>query len=286
MDPTSNYYDMNFWQQMLGLAGNPYYPYYQAPKMQYVGMGGQQQGQQQKQSSNPMSTYNNIMKMMSGGPTATGMTPNATNPAGESFYGWGSQTGDWGATAGASTPGSATVGNGLVAGNEIPFSEMGADLGGSVGAESGGGSYLGYMAPVLAAIAGQHMMSGATDRRTMEGGKQGADVGQGHRTGDIFSGNFFTEPWMAWGEQQLGIDTPTAGEKTDASIDRLREGKGGFSDFASTVPGTAYQWFDPVGNFAGDFMGDKFGTAGKVATSIFLPQTALKWGADWLSGLF
>jgi hypothetical protein len=285
MDPLGNYYDMNFWQQMLGLAGNPYYPYYQAPKMQYVGMGGQGGGQQQqKQSSNPMSTYNNLMKMMSGGPTATGMTPNATNSMGESYYGWGAQAGDWGATAGTSTPGSGTVGNGLVAGNEIPLADMGADLGGSVGAESGGGSYLGYMAPVLAAIAGQHMMSGETDRRVGDNGK--LSEASGHRTGDIFSGNFFTEPWMAWGEQQLGIDSPTAGEKTDASIDRMREGKGGFSDFMSTVPGTAYQWFDPVGNFAGDFMGDKFGTAGKIATGLLLPQTNLKWMGDWLSGLF
>jgi hypothetical protein len=139
---------------------------------------------------------------------------------------------------------------------------------------------------IAAAIAGQHMMSSNTDRRTMEGGKSGTKAGKGHRTGDIFSGDFFTEPWMAWGEQQLGVDTPTAGEKTDAAIDRMREGKGGFSDFMSTVPGTAYQWFDPVGNFAGDIMGDKFGTAGKIATSIFLPHTGLKWGADWLGGLF
>lgn len=59
------------------------------------------------------------------------------------------------------------------------------------------------------------------------------------------SGDFFTEPWMAWGEEKLGVNTPTPGERTDASIDRLREGKGGVSDVAGTVPSTAYQWFDP-----------------------------------------
>lgn len=292
MDPYSqdNYYGMNFWQQMLGLAGNPYYQYYQAPKMQYVG-GQQDQGQQKKQGGgmNP----NMINQLMAMQPTATGMTPNATNAYGESYYGWGAQTGDWFPAAGSSVPGSTTVGSGLVAGNEITapgaFAEVGsaADIGSvGVGAESGVGSYLGYAAPVLAAIAGQHMMSGATDRRTMEGGKQGADVGKGHRTGDVFSGDHFTEPWMAFAEQKLGIEEPTAGEKTDAAIDRIRGGKGGFSDLLSTVPGTAYQWFDPVGNFAGDFMGDKFGTAGKVATTIILPHTGLKWFGDWLGGLF
>jgi hypothetical protein len=232
----------------------------QQPQMQYVGMGQGGQ-QQQKQSSNPMSTYNNVMKMMGGGTTATGMTPNAANPAGESFYGWGAQTGDWGAmstpamydaTTAVSTPAAEGLGSGA--------------------AEGAGLGSLGYIA---AAIMGQHLMSSNTDRQT-----------DGHRTGDVFSGDFFTEPWMAWGEQQLGVDTPTAGEKTDASIDRMQDGKGGFSDFMSTVPGTAYQWFDPVGNFAGDIMGDKYGDLGKALTMLVLPQTGLKWGADWLGGLF
>ena len=255
-----------------GMNGNPY----QAPPMQYVGMqqGGQQQGKQQQ--SNPMSTYNNVMKLMGGGTTATGMTPNAVNAYGEPFYGWGAQTGDWGATA-AAPASSAELGG------ASGIADSAGSIGGSGTAEGAGYTTAGYIAAIIAA---QHLMSGATDRRTMEGGKQGAELGKGHRTGDVFSGDFFTEPWMAWGEQQLGVDTPTAGEKTDASIDRLREGKGGFSDFASTVPGTAYQWFDPVGNFTGDILGDKFGTAGKVATTILLPHTGLKWGADWLGKLF
>jgi hypothetical protein len=243
----------------------------QQPQMQYVGMGQPGQQQQQKQSSNPMSTYNNVMKMMGGGTTATGMTPNATNSMGESYYGWGAQTGDWGAT---SSPAMYDA--------TVPAAE--SALGGVGESAGGASSYLPMAGYIAAAIAGQHMMSGATDRRTDSGGNASKD--SGHRTGDVFSGNFFTEPWMAWGEQQLGVDTPTAGENTDAAIDRMREGKGGFSDFMSTVPGTAYQWFDPVGNFAGDIMGDKFGDVGKALTMMVLPQTGLKWSADWLSGLF
>jgi hypothetical protein len=47
-----------------------------------------------------------------------------------------------------------------------------------------------------------------------------------------------------------------------------------------------YQWFDPVGNFGADIMGDKFGTAGKALTMLLMPHTGLKFGADWLGGLF
>lgn len=278
---------MQMYRRMLGLdqaQGRP------QSQMQYVGMnqgGGQQQ---QKQSSNPMSTYNNVMKMMGGGSTATGMTPNATNAMGESYYGWGAQTGDWGAMGTPAMYDATTVGSTPAAqsafggGSELAgTSGLGMDAAGGGAAEGAGMAGLGYIA---AAIAGQHMMSGATDRRTMEGGKSGTEAGKGHRTGDIFSGNMFTEPWMAYGEQLLGVDKPTAGEKSDAAIDRMREGKGGFSDLASTVPSTMYQWFDPVGNFGADIMGDKFGDAGKALTMILMPHTGLKFGADWLGGLF
>jgi hypothetical protein len=108
----------------------------------------------------------------------------------------------------------------------------------------------------------------------------------GHRTGDVFSGDFFTEPWMAFGEQKLGVKTPTAGEQTDAALNDMRDGKGSVSELLSTAPETAYQWFDPVGNFAGDIMGDKFGTAGKIATAALLPHTGLKNVAKWLGDLF
>ena len=233
-----------------------------APPQQSSNILQQQPQQRSQQQSNPYSTYQNMMRLMGGGSTPTGMTPNAVNSMGEPYYGWGAQTGDWGATA---TPGA-------------------FDATTATGTGEASTSYLPMAGWIAAAIAGQHLMSGATDRRTMEGGRAGID--RGHRTGDVFSGDFFTEPWMAYGEQQLGIDTPTAGEKTDAAIDRMREGKGGFSDFASTIPATGYQWFDPVGNFAGDLMNDKFGNYGKVLTSLLLPHTALKWGADWLGNIF
>jgi hypothetical protein len=147
---------MQMYRRMLGLD-QAQVGMNQPPQMQYVGMnqgGGQQQ---QKQSSNPMSTYNNVMKMMGGGTTATGMTPNATNSMGESYYGWGAQTGDWGATA------SPAMYDTNVAAS-MPVSESG------VGGEAASGMGYGTIGAIAAAIAGQHMMSGATDRRTMEGG--------------------------------------------------------------------------------------------------------------------
>ena len=292
---------MQMYRRMLGLDqaqggyGQP------QSQMQYAGMaqpgqqqgtwaGGGQSGGGSSLSSviNTYKNYNNLMKMFSG-PQSGGMagagtgggglygtTASLSTPAGTGMYGTGTTlSGNLGGLYGTG------VGSNLPASQLAPVTTQATDVAGA-----GSSSYLGYAAPILAAIAGQHMMSGATDRRTMEGGKSGTKAGEGHRTGDVFSGDFFTEPWMAWGEQQLGVDTPTAGEKTDAAIDRMREGKGGFSDFMSTVPGTAYQWFDPVGNFAGDVMGDKFGDVGKALTMMVLPHTGLKWGADWLSGLF
>ena len=132
----------------------------QSPQMQYVGMNQSGQQQQHKQSSNPMSTYNNVMKMMGGGSTATGMTPNAANPAGESFYGWGAQTGDWGAmstpamydaTTSATSLGVPTTGSELTA----LSGGMGGEAAGLGGAEVGGAASLSYAIPALgAAIAG------------------------------------------------------------------------------------------------------------------------------------
>jgi hypothetical protein len=144
---------MQIYRRMLGLdsAGGG-----QKQPMQYVGMqpyGGQQQ---QGQKSNPMSMYNNISKMMGSGPVATGMTPNATNPAGESFYGWGAQTGDWGAmgtpamydlTTMGSTPAATSAFGGA--------SELAGTSGLGGEAAVGGASSLGYAIPALgAAIAG------------------------------------------------------------------------------------------------------------------------------------
>ena len=142
-------------RRMLGLdqaqAGN------NLPQMQYVGMN---QGQgQQRQKSNPMSMYQNAMKMFPS-TTATGMTPNATNSMGESYYGWGAQTGDWGAmstpamydsTTSASSLGVPTTGGELTA---LSGSMEGGAAG--VGGAEGGGmlSGAGPYAALAAAIAG------------------------------------------------------------------------------------------------------------------------------------
>jgi hypothetical protein len=276
---------MQIYRRMLGLDQGGYG---QPQQMQYAGVSqpGQQQRSGGKGSGGGMSPtmLSSLVGMLGTKPmVSSGITPTSINKFGEPYQGWGPQTGDWGAMSSPAMYDATTVGSTPAA--ESAFGGAG-ELSGTSGlsgsaAESAGLGSLGY---ITAAIMGQHLMSGATDRRTIEGGKTG--IGEGHRTGDVFSGNFFTEPWMAFGEQKLGIDTPTAGEKTDAAIDRMREGKGGFSDFASTIPSTAYQWFDPVGNFGADIMSDKFGDAGKALTMLLMPHTGLKFGADWLGKLF
>jgi hypothetical protein len=133
---------MQMYRRMLGLdqaqggGGRP------QSQMQYVGMNQGVGQQQQKQSSNPMSTYNNVMKMFPAS-TATGMTPNATNPSGESFYGWGSQTGDWGATASPAMYDATTSASSLgvpTTGSELTALSggMGGEAAGIGGAEGGG----------------------------------------------------------------------------------------------------------------------------------------------------
>jgi hypothetical protein len=54
----------------------------------------------------------------------------------------------------------------------------------------------------------------------------------------------------------------------------------------STVPGTAFQWFDPFGKFFDDILTDKFGNYGKIASAAILPGTGLKNIGNWLGGLF
>jgi hypothetical protein len=211
-----------------------------------------QSGQQQQQ--NPMDMYNQYTQVMDMMPAAA--------PAYE-------------APAMGSTPAATSAFGGA--------SELGGTAGLGAEAGTGIGGYASYAVPVLAAIAGQHLLSGSTDRRTMNGK---ASSFEGHRTGDVFSGDMFTEPWMAFGEQKLGIKDPTAGEKTDAALNDLREGKGSVSELLSTAPETAFQWFDPFGNFFDDILTDKFGTVGKIASAAILPGTGLKNIAKMIGGLF
>jgi len=78
--------------------------------------------------------------------------------------------------------------------------------GSSSGAGSGGLGAAGIGGIVLAAIAAQHGLSQDTDT-TFEGVK----------SGDAFSGQFGTEPWLAWAHDKLGL-SPTAGERFDAAV--------------------------------------------------------------------
>jgi len=257
-------------------------------QMQYAGMAqpGQQQGVGAGggKSGGGMSPtmLTSLMSMMGTKPmVSSGITPTSINKFGDPYQGWSPKTGGYDPMYGeipSSTP--STMYDVTTMGS-TPAAEAAPVA--TTAAETGGTSYLGYIAPILAAIQGQHMMSGATDRRTLDGK---ASKASGHRTGDVFSGDFFTEPWMAYGQQKLGVDTPTAGEKTDEAFNRIRQGEGGWGDLLGSVPGTAYQWFDPFGSFFQNVLTDKFGDAGKVASSLILPGAGMKFAADWFGKLF
>ena len=276
-DPYDRYYEMDAWRALMDSARTPYVP---VKPMMYYGQGGQQGGQQQQQQgSNPSQMYD-MYKSLSGGTgtVATGMTPNATNAAGESYYGWGAQTGDWGATAGTPAMEAAgTTGSGTMGGAESTgglWDSIGGMFGGGggEGASSVGYGTLGY---ILAAIAGQHMMSSDTDRQFSPSGAGGSS----HRTGDVFSGDFFTEPWMAYAYDKLGVEGATPGEETDSSINAIRDGESAWDNLLRSAPATAAQWFDPVGSFGYGLMEDKLGTFGKWLGRAAFP-------VHWLADMF
>ena len=269
MDPINDYYGMEMWKQMLGLSANPYAP----PQMQYL---GQKQEQQKKQGGSNMNS--NMLQSLMGGTTATGMTPNAVNSRGESYYGWGSKTGDWGAQA------PLTADSGLVAGAEIPSgggmtygasgaptSEM-AGMGSIAGDAGGGSSMLGtvgtYAGYIGAAIAGQHLLSNQTSRSF-----------DGRATKDAFGGSGATEPWLAYGYQKMGIDAPTSGEQLDADVKN-----GDWGSAVSHVPSHAAYYFNPGANFLSDFAGQKLGdTWGPIVSSMIFPEGKI---ANQLGKLF
>jgi len=90
-------------------------------------------------------------------------------------------------------------------------------------------SGMGIGAIIAAAIAAQHGLSNATDT-----------VYEGQKTDDAFSGNFGTEPWLAWAHDKLGMG-PTMGEKFDAAINNKDYGKAFSRSF-----GMADYWSDPA----------------------------------------
>jgi hypothetical protein len=297
---------MQMYRRMLGLDqaqggyGQP------QSQMQYAGMAqpGQQQGAGSgggKSGGMSPTMLTSLMGMMGTKPmVSSGITPTSINKFGDPYQGWSPKTGGYdpmygptseipsATTAATATPAmydATLVGSGPAA--EAAFgggSELAGTSGLTAASEVGGagaGSYLGYIAPVLAAIQGQHMMSSATDRRTDFDGNFSKT--SGHRTGDIFSGDFFTEPWMAYAMQQLNVDTPTPGEKTDSALNSIRQGEGGVGELLGSIPGTGLQWFDPFGTAGFSFLEDKLG---KEMATVLIPHMGLKNVTDWFSGLF
>lgn len=114
--------------------------------------------------------------------------------------------------------------------------------GGEGGGGSGGESGLGTAGYVLAAIIAQNAATNST-----------GTVFEGQPTGNFFTGatdggwspSFATEPWLAWGHDQLGFD-PTSGEKFDAALKN--------NDWDSVMkrfPAAADYWADPIRNWLG-----------------------------------
>jgi hypothetical protein len=128
--------------------------------------------------------------------------------------------------------------------------------GGTGGAGAGGA---GLAAIIAGIIMGQHEMSNATDRSYM-----------GHESGDAFSGDFMSEPWESYALQQLGIDEPSPGEKTDAFFQTGDYGRG-----IASLPRTGARWFDPVGDFGYQWGQEQLGDLGGLLDP-------LRWGLDQL----
>ena len=112
---------------------------------------------------------------------------------------------------------------------------------------------------VAAAIALQNQFTNMTNRET-----------DGVKTGNAFTGQYATEPWLAYGAQLAKDDDPTAGEKFDAAI--VNNDK---SAIAKTAPAAVNYWVNPdkealaIGSgWAGKKIGGKYG------------ERSAKWGAD------
>jgi len=132
--------------------------------------------------------------------------------------------------------------------------------------QSGGGSSMGALSTIgyiVAAIMAQHALSDATDT-----------VFEGQRTGDVFSGNFMTEPWLAYTAQQWGWQ-PTAGQKFDAAVQNQDWGAAAYRS-----PSVAAYWGDPAGT--GIYEGAK-NWLGETAAAIINPIAGL---SDLIGELF
>lgn len=97
---------------------------------------------------------------------------------------------------------------------------------------SGGGMGMPYSG-IAAAIAAQHLMA-MNNNRTFEG----------QRSGDVFTGDFLTEPWFAFASDRLGLPT-TAGEKFDAAIKNKD-----WNAALKRLPEATDYWADPIRSWA------------------------------------
>ena len=103
--------------------------------------------------------------------------------------------------------------------------------GGSTGGTGGTSlfSTMGPYAAIGAAIIGQQIMAQNTNR-----------MFEGQRTGGVTSGNFTTEPWLAFTADRLGWDF-TPGEKFDAAVQN-RDWDTAFA----RAPAAIDYWTDPA----------------------------------------
>ena len=187
-----------------------------------------QQNQQQQKGNQPsLDMVQQIMDKFSGG--------------GESVMGGESQLFDFGGLG--STGGGDLFGGGA---EIFDFGGIGSTgSGGTAGGGAGGGGLgaAGIGGIVAAAILGQHLMSKETDT-TFEG----------QQTGDIFSGNFTTEPWLAFLSDKFDLGV-TPGEKFDAAIKNRDWGTA-----LKRTPSTALQWADPFGELLSSIARKQFGS--------------------------
>jgi len=137
----------------------------------------------------------------------------------------------------------------------------GGSGGGSASAGGlGGGGIAGIIA---AAIAAQHGLSTQRSREI-----------NGRKPGDVFSGNFATEPWYSYVNEKIGLD-PLPGEKFDAAIKNKDYGEA-----LNQFPMVANYWADPLPYWlgtGGEYVGTQIGgkTGGKIGSTVLNPIDAI-----------
>jgi hypothetical protein len=208
------------------------------PHQQMIYIGQKRQGQQM----NPYQMYQQYQNFANGGSMGSSGGFNPNTMAVDMPM--------------ASTADFGSYGLGNEAALNVPW-ETG--YGSGAGASSAGGSSAwggmgaaGPYAAIIAAIIGQHVATNSN-----------SNVYEGQPTGDVFSGDFLTEPWYAYMGDQLGWE-PTAGEKFDAATSR--------SDWDSALkrlPAAGNYWANPAGNWIGyeslhNYAGDWAGVADPI----------------------